>query len=230
MAAFAYVQSIQSTSTGSLTFGSANTAGNLIVAVNSCFSETLATSVTDSQSNTYVQIGTQAFGNGSLRVFAAASIAGGASNIVTFNGASTGGGDNSFIIAEYTVPLTYAIGNPTGINNTTSTFIIPSADIIGSPTGAEVMIIPIIYDGNAFHTWTLSQGTIRETTHEPGNATLFLGDYDVVSPSGIQVTTATGSTGVWAICSLNLVAWSTGGGGGGGGIGFRSDWSGGFNG
>ena len=218
MAAFSYVQSANTDNATTLAFGSNNTAGNLIVAFYDNFANALPSSVTDSQGNTYTNVMNSAQTTSRVSIWVAQNIAAGA-NTVTFNGASSTFAD--IIIAEYSVPADYLLAvqslPQTGtINSLLQSFPEISVGSPGFPS--EVMLIVAIYDSNSFHGWTLSNGTVRETTHNPASATSVLGDWDVVSPSGIVSTTlaGTGSGGGWLGCTIALLTLGGGGGGAGG--------------
>lgn len=219
MAVFSYVQSANTDNATSLAFGSNNTAGNLIVAFYDNFANALPGSVTDSQGNTYTKLTSSASTTQRFSIWVAQNIAAGA-NTVTFNGASATLSD--IIIAEYAVPTDYhLVAQPIIQTDTTNTLPVSFPAIpVGSPAfPLEVMLITALYDSNSFHGWTISNGSIRETAHNPASATAVLGDWDVMTPTGAVSTTiaGTGSAGAWSGCSVVLMVPSGGGGGGGGG-------------
>ena len=218
MSVFTYVQSAQAVTTAVTAFSTANVAGNLIVVVDAGFNVTLPTSVGDSQGNTYHQLvyaDLSDASNNHISVWYATGIAAG-TNTATLTGASTPS-SQGMIVAEYTVPAAYLLGSvatPQQLNRTTSVISVPTL-AVGSPTfPAEVMLIPIFSDLYGFHTWTLSTGTVRQSVSIPGGATVFLGDCDYTAPTGVAVTTASGSSGGWCGASMYLMTLSSAGGGG----------------
>src|SRR5581483_4731044 len=100
MAVFSYNQSAQSVSSGSVAFASNNTLGNTLIAVHAGFNITLATSVTDSQGNTYTKLASVQNATAFLAVFVAFNCKSGA-NTITFNGGTVTGSSFNCIIAEY---------------------------------------------------------------------------------------------------------------------------------
>jgi hypothetical protein len=226
MSVFSYIQSTNTVSTNTLTFTAANTAGDVIVVANAKFTGALATSVTDSVGNTYLPLNTNNQGN--ITAFIATNIGAGTAT-VTFSGAS--GADTNYIIAEYKVPTSFIVGcQPNAGAIVTSTWVdIIDAFALGTlGTFTEAMMIPIVYATAGFGTWTLSTGTVRQFTHEPDSATLMLGDVDITLPGTATVTVTSTVGGEMFPYPINLIAYSVAASGGG--IGFRSDWSGGFNG
>lgn len=217
MAAFTFIQSASAISTGSLAFASNNTAGSMIVAVWAQFNNSLPTAISDTQGNTYTSfIYTEQTG-AKYQVWIARAIAAGA-NTVSFTGGSTS--NNDIILVEYGVPSDFLIVKngvlPT--NNTSSVTASFPEVLVGSPTlPAEVMIIVSLYDYGNFRTWSMTNGTVREQTHESDGATLMLGDYDMVSPTGIVSTVVTNANSgdPWLGVVIALVDLSGGGGGGG---------------
>lgn len=216
MSVFSYVQSASGVVSTTNAFGTANTAGNIIIAVHAGFQSTLATAISDTRGNTYTLVDFSNTENNRIITYVATNIAAG-TNTLTFSGASTS--NDSFILAEYAVPSAYIFGTIPKLpqsNRTTSVINMPTFAVGTTALPAEVMIIPIYSDQSSFHTWTLSTGTVRETTHEGGGATAFLGDFDVVSPAGVVLTTASGSSGAWISASMYLMTLSAGTGTGGG--------------
>jgi hypothetical protein len=216
-AVFSYAQSANAVSATSAAFGSNNTAGNLIVAVLINYAQTMASSVTDSQGNTYTTapLDTSTGQNGQIQTWIAVGIKAGA-NTVTFNGASSS--NNVVIIAEYTVPASYLVVSlPKNLALNLSSWTIQFPAVLGgSPTlPSEVMLIPIFYDFQTFHTWSLSSGTVRQLVDQPGGASCLLGDYDATSPSGIVSTVLSQSSGTGDWIGSSVVLLSLAGGGGG---------------
>ena len=195
-ASFAYVQSASTISANTLAFSSNNTAGNLIVAAVSGFNQGLASGVSDTNGNTYVQYGANPSNTspGRIQIWVAKGISAGA-NTLTFTGMSST--NTNIIIAEYTMPSAYSYAVEL-LPNLAYTGALPfgfPVVVSGSPTmPTEVLLVVVAYDFSNFRSWTISNGTIRQSTHEADGATLVLGDYDVVSPTG-AVTTALTATG-----------------------------------
>lgn len=234
MSVFSHVQSASAISANSLAFTSNNTSGNIIVAMVASFHQTLATAVTDTNGNTYVKVadaGTVL--NGYFQVWVATGITGGA-NTLSFTTMITT--DTNIIIAEYGVPTDFHLGVSPLYSKVYSSgamdFSFPD-NVIGAPVlPSEIMLICFAYNWSNFRSWTISNGTVRQTTHEADGATTALGDYSVVSPSGVVTTTltATGGSGEdYVGACLQLFIFPSGGGGGGGTF-FACDMSGGFSG
>lgn len=236
MAQFSYVQSTSAISTNTIKFTSSNTAGDIIVAALAGFNVALATGVTDSLSNSYTKL-FDLNGNGvtiltpHVQVWLATSIAAG-TNTITFGGMGTS--DNDIIVAEYVAGSSYSvIVSPVEPGNPSSNKFIPASFPtlnVGTPNFAnEVMLIVVGYDYSEFATsWTISNGTVRQQTHEADNAGFALGDYDVVSPTGLVTANLSHNQSAQddiVGCSVQLITLASSGGGGGTHL-FRVDMNG----
>jgi hypothetical protein len=218
VAVFAYIQSAKGTSTTALAFGATNTAGHMIVVAEAGFQTSITTAVSDSQGNSYSLI-TKGLTSWHINVFLATNIVGG-TNTITCSGASAT--NNDIIIAEYAAPVkflvdgAYITSNGLQIGTATIKYLIANEGTAALPS--EVLIIPIVYDASGDHSpYTISGGTVRQSTHEADNAALWLGDFDTVSPSGVITSTASAGGATWQNGFQGIVCYvpSTGGGGGG---------------
>lgn len=220
--AFAYIQSGQNVGTNTIAFSTNNTAGNIIIAANADFGVTLSTACTDSQGNTYTKFGVV---GSEMVVYVATSIAAGA-NTVTFAGAA--GGNTSYIVAEYSTPASYLIyGDPQ--TNAPSSWVI---NVIGEPVAfasSAILLVPIGYNHHVSATYSLSTGTVRQTTSEPGGESLFLADV-IFSPVGLTSTTTVtvSASALTSLFPLYLIAVGGTGTGGGATKFIREDMSGGM--
>ena len=200
-AVFSFVQVAGAAATATtVTFSSSNTAGNIIIAAMGSPGGFPATSVTDSQGNTYTQVcyPLQANAGGSFNgaLYVATGIAGGSSNTVTFHGINVGSNEWSLVIAEYAVPSNFNISSiQTADNDQMTSFVVtfPFAKIGSAHLPSEIMIIPIVWANVS--AIASSNGTIRLQQASGSTFRLSIADYDVTSPSSPVATTITESGG-----------------------------------
>jgi hypothetical protein len=232
-AVFTFDQGARATATATtVTFGSPNTAGNIIIATMASPGGFPATSVTDSAGNSYTLITAplQATAGGSFNgvVFIATGIASNASNTVTFHGINVGSNEWSLIIAEYNVPSKYNLTNLqfADIDSGLSQVVVsqPYINVGSAGLPAEIMVIPIIWTNCGSGALAFSHGTLRESQTSGGSFFLALADFDVTSPSAPVSTTVTCNGGTFGSALGMSVALDPGSSGGGssvpGGFGF----------
>jgi len=221
---FSYVQSNNVTNTGSVACAGSVTAGNLLLLIGGGFDSTSATGATDTQTNTYTQVGQPLAGEGGLYMFYAIAKSSG-SNTIT---ATSAGTTNMVLIcAEYHVPANFLITREVfagpNLSGFTSYAIAFPFVSVGTPTGpSEVMLITAFYDSSSAHSWTMSSGTKRLDTN-PGGGTSFLwGDYDTTSPPASTTIATFVSNNFDTIGATTILSVFPSGGGGGSPVGYVS--------
>ena len=194
MSAFAYLQSASQSGNSALAFPSANVAGNMIVVATSNIS---VTAVNDTQSNSYNLVAAKDNGSPQLQIWVALNIKAGA-NSVTATGLSSGGGNSSIAIIEYTVPSSFSFAGSANI----------SAGMVNGSNGyyqssSETLLVIASYDYGSAHSWAGTNLTVRETTTEGGGQTLGIGDFDTATSTPATISTLNG--GGTASCSCSLI-------------------------
>lgn len=206
--AFGFIQSISSTGVASLAFSSNVTAGSLIV-VHLAGVDSVTSTVTDNLGNSYSRV----LNLGTSYAYSMWIAFGAAAGATTISASGMGGSANSNIaICEYSLVSTYNWNAmmTNNINLGGSDVPIP---LFTTPT--QTLVIMGLYDFASFHSWSATNLTVRETTHEPDSATLGCADgifTDITTATSAMMSGATSS--FVAGCTLALYATPSGGGGG----------------
>lgn len=193
-----------------LTFVSSTTSGNyIIVGIVTAFTAFSAlTSVTDNKGNTYTQIGTGiTVGNGTLYVYRAQNITGGASHIITGN-FSGSGQSNAMIIREYGNIATTTPTDQTGTATGSGTAV----SVTAGGALAQANELSILFVG------TQNTGETLSATGY-GNATTVSGGQGIAAIDGDLTSTSTPSvaatiTSFSSFAAMMVTVKEAGGGGG----------------
>lgn len=191
MAVFSFNQSNVTAASTTGGFTGANTAGNLIIALNFAANTVVGTAISDTQGNTYFQAGQfNISGIGKGVCWIATNIAAG-TNTATFSGDSAT--NNDIIVMEYNTPANYILDASNNVTiptaflpSYTATYPLSAHARVGtnSTLPSEVLLFAAGYF-NVVGTTTFGNGTIRNQGTNGGGGVYFAGDFDVVSPVGV---------------------------------------------
>ena len=212
---FSFIQSASSVSVGSLAFSSSVAAGSMILVALGGFNgfDPSVVTVSDNVGDTFIKVvwtDTSQYPS-CYALFVAFNAIGGATTV-----SATGMGTNTdIIICEYSLVSSYSWFTLSPYLETTPGSS-PGGGIQLPPTDvpSDCLVIVSCYDGHRYHTWSAFNMTVRETTHEPDDATLGLADGIFTSLTSSTVGYLFGSSNSDNHGSIFVVAAASGGSGG----------------